>query len=303
MAHPPQLPKIDGDMEILLDIYSHPSLRVGGTEDPPNEEYGDTDRLAELGKQVLSLAVTFHYYSQTPMQSGSAIVINRDQVLSSHNIELWADMYNIKKKLRFDPREAHNIDKPEELERFWNVYTGALYIRNGMSAVQSWVSQLIDPESEPPVAEPVGQHPPPMYPTGPPGYGPPPPMHSHMPPPMGPPMHHHAVSMGPPVGWPPQHQQQPPPPPHQPPPLPPTYPAANSVSNIISVALFNQTAIQRGYAVTYPADQEGPAHQPLWTVRCCLNGQERGRGQGRNQKAAKEEAARQAWASLGWGPF
>jgi len=33
-----------------------------------------------------------------------------------------------------------------------------------------------------------------------------------------------------------------------------------------------------------------------------VNGQERGRGIGKSQKIAKEEAARQAWAAMRWGP-
>lgn len=33
-----------------------------------------------------------------------------------------------------------------------------------------------------------------------------------------------------------------------------------------------------------------------------VNGNERGRGIGKSQKIAKEEAARQAFASMGWGP-
>jgi len=33
-----------------------------------------------------------------------------------------------------------------------------------------------------------------------------------------------------------------------------------------------------------------------------MNGQEYGRGSGKSQKIAKEEAARQAWAAMGWGP-
>jgi len=32
-----------------------------------------------------------------------------------------------------------------------------------------------------------------------------------------------------------------------------------------------------------------------------VNGEPRGEGTGKNQKQAKEAAARQAWSSMGWG--
>ena len=38
-----------------------------------NAEYGDTDRLAELGANALDLAVTNHFYSVKPFLSGSEI--------------------------------------------------------------------------------------------------------------------------------------------------------------------------------------------------------------------------------------
>jgi hypothetical protein len=40
-----------------------------------NDEYGDTERLAELGARVLDLAVTFHFYSRKPMLSATDIAV------------------------------------------------------------------------------------------------------------------------------------------------------------------------------------------------------------------------------------
>lgn len=99
---------------------------------------------------------------------------------------------------------------------------------------------------------------------------------------------------------------------------PPGIPSNTSQPSPMTLALLNQTAMQKGCSVTYPADSAGQPHQPTWTVRCCsksttlyfhwigklnrnlVNGEEYGRGVGRSQKLAKEEAARQAWANLGW---
>ena len=62
---PPPLPKVSGDVDIILDLYTHRSLRFGNP--PLNEDYGDIDRLAELGQKVFELAVTIHYFSERPV--------------------------------------------------------------------------------------------------------------------------------------------------------------------------------------------------------------------------------------------
>ncbi|KAG6882655.1 hypothetical protein C0992_011126, partial [Termitomyces sp. T32_za158] len=69
----PPLPKIEGDVDLLLEIFTHSSLRYGQS-DGMNEEYGDTDRLAELGHRVLDLVVTFHYFSKRPILSATEVV-------------------------------------------------------------------------------------------------------------------------------------------------------------------------------------------------------------------------------------
>lgn len=69
----PPLPKIEGDLDLVLDVYTHHSLRFGSA--PLNDDYGDTDRLAELGAKILELAVTNHYYSKKPMLSALMIAV------------------------------------------------------------------------------------------------------------------------------------------------------------------------------------------------------------------------------------
>jgi hypothetical protein len=66
--------------------------------------------------------------------------------------------------------------------------------------------------------------------------------------------------------------------------------------------LFNQTATQRRLVVDYPAEFSGPAHAGRWTVRCTVNGVVKGQGQGMSKQLAKEDAAKQAWFNMGWGP-
>ena len=71
---PPPIPEIGGDIDILLDVYTHASLRRPELAHM-NEEYGDTDRLAELGAQALDLAVTNHFYLVRPFLTGRDIQV------------------------------------------------------------------------------------------------------------------------------------------------------------------------------------------------------------------------------------
>lgn len=70
----PPLPKIEGDVDLLLDVFTHGSLRYGQNVGM-NDEYGDTDRLAELGNRILDLAVTFHYFSKRPIISATDVAV------------------------------------------------------------------------------------------------------------------------------------------------------------------------------------------------------------------------------------
>jgi dsRNA-specific ribonuclease len=69
----PPLPKIDGDAHIILDVYTHSSLRAHLVD--PNDEYGDADRLALLGKEVLDLAITHYWYRKLPLISAEQLMV------------------------------------------------------------------------------------------------------------------------------------------------------------------------------------------------------------------------------------
>ncbi|KAJ8084482.1 hypothetical protein PM082_003252 [Marasmius tenuissimus] len=123
-----------------------------------------------------------------------------------------------------------------------------------------------------------------------PGYAPPPQSTQNFTPPPPPP---------PPMSAPPPVPNAPPPP--QSPTNGPGTHAPRPAANLVTVALINQTAAQRNCDLKWePSPPTGPAHAPTWTVRCTINGVEYGRGTGKNTKVAKEEAARIAWANLGW---
>ncbi len=69
----PPLPTISGDPNIMLDVYTHSSVRhAGGPSDP---EYGNPERLAELGKRMLDLAVTYHFFHLKPHLAAGEIAV------------------------------------------------------------------------------------------------------------------------------------------------------------------------------------------------------------------------------------
>lgn len=146
----------------------------------------------------------------------------------------------------------------QEMSNFFYIYVGALYTRNGLPTVQNWISRLIDPVAN---VNPPGAPQPAFDGT----------YHSQTSPPQG---GYYTPPPSQPTYAQPQSQYLPPPPPlNNPPPLPssptPYSHGPASTLSLVTLALVNQTAAQRNIAVTYPAEQTGPPHQPTWTVRCC----------------------------------
>lgn len=124
---------------------------------------------------------------------------------------------------------------PQMCRSFLDTYVGALFIRNGLPQVQDFVSKLIDPNATPEDTEM-------MMDTILLNSKPAPPQPTHPPPPPPPPPDYHTPLAG--------------------------------YNNGISLAVFNQVATQRGYAITWSAESTGPPHLPTWTVRCCCEYQD-----------------------------
>ena len=130
------------------------------------------------------------------------------------------------------------------MRKYFNTYLGALYIRNGLPIIQEWISRLVDPNVAP--AQPAAFPQSPSYsPYMQQNYG----QQNYTQQPGG-------FFAAPPTGT-------PPPLPSSPPPAMPS-----SSMSLVTLALVNQTAAQKGFTVTYPAEQVGPPHQPTWTVKC-----------------------------------
>ncbi|KJA28535.1 hypothetical protein HYPSUDRAFT_33961 [Hypholoma sublateritium FD-334 SS-4] len=68
----PPLPQLQGaDIDLMLDVYTHHTLRVPGQ--PMKNDYGDTSRLRDLGQKTLELVVTYVLFKHQPMQSEEEI--------------------------------------------------------------------------------------------------------------------------------------------------------------------------------------------------------------------------------------
>jgi len=252
MENIPPLPKLSG--ELMLEVFTHKSLRPDSSGEPTNDEYGGNDRLAELGAKVLEMAITFCLFSKRPMLKATDIEKQREELLSERNLENWISSYKLRERLRYAPSVVEDVKRPEESRFLLNCYIGAVHVENGLLPIQEWANRLINPDAPP------------------------------LPRPSSDPNFYNAQTPG-----------SPQPPLTAPPPLP-----NQNLPSMGVVALLNQTAVQRGIAISYDAASIGPPHQPTWTVTCMLNGIERGRGVGKSQKVAKEDAARQSFSALGW---
>jgi len=217
----------------------------------------------------------------------------RLQFTAPTTLNTWLDFYDLKRKLRVPPNQSNAIyNNALEMATYFHTYVGALYVdKKSLKAIQDWISKLIDPTAEPPVTiEQFGQD----------GIGitsyrnsyPSPQSQTYSSPSSS------GIFSSPPAS---SSYSVPTPPAGPPPPLPssPPRPLAGTI-NLISLSLVNQTAVQKNFSINYVASQEGPPHQPTWTVRCLINNVERGIGVGKSQKNAKEEAARRAWLAMGW---
>ncbi|KIK70786.1 hypothetical protein GYMLUDRAFT_147614 [Collybiopsis luxurians FD-317 M1] len=259
----PPLPEIRG--EILLQVLTHRSLRRSGEI---SEDF-DNERLSELGANVLETAITATLFHRRPLLSGFEILEQRASILCEDNFDAWVGLYRLREKVRCVPDLVPSLKSPEETRLLFQAYVGGVYKEGGLELVLHWLNGLTNDNT--PLRSPaaITQAAQPSTRTtefsGPSPY------------------------INAPKG-------SPPPPPQK----KFANPIAPAQPNLAFLPLFNQTATQRRVTVEYPAEFSGPSHAGKWTVKCVVNGIQKGLGAGGSKQVAKEEAARQAWYSLGW---
>ncbi|KAK7058445.1 hypothetical protein VNI00_002079 [Paramarasmius palmivorus] len=259
-----QPPKIEGDDDLLLDLYTHRSIQKLPMQD---NDYGDTARLAILGEKIFEAAMMDHLFKTRPSSRASDLKDEQVKFLTSDNYDNWLEQHNLKSKLLFDPSAPNPLHDPkvsinildsfdfvpngmQEVQDYFHSYVGAVFLRSGYEKVHRWVRSLIDPNES---SDTVEQQPGPSSSTpAPPSY-----FQSH------PPSSYSPLPVQPPQ--PPQPAAMPPPVPSQPPPPSQSPSRLNGIQFIPTLALVNQTAVQRGLQISYEAESVGPPHQPTWT--------------------------------------
>ncbi|KAI6012443.1 hypothetical protein F5J12DRAFT_971023 [Pisolithus orientalis] len=249
------------DADTQLEIYTHRSIRYT----PDGQE--SVDRLAELGSSVLSMAVVHTLFSKQPKLPAEELKVRRPE---KHNeilitkVPEWVSLYGMKSKVR-GVADRSILDRPEEYNFLFNSYVGAVYDQKGFPSIIQWIGRLVDPEAPTIPLPGDGASPPPYTSNS--------SLHSSPAATTSTTLSSATLDSPPPQNVPP---------------------------SMTVLATFNQTCAQRGMTINWDATADGPSHQPRWVVRCLVNGVLRGTGVGRNQKVAKEEAAKQAYQSL-WG--
>ncbi|KAK1233668.1 hypothetical protein PQX77_003163 [Marasmius sp. AFHP31] len=257
----------------MIGVFSHSSLSRG--DGALNDQWGDTDRLSFLGENVMEMTIAKELFLQKPPLRKLEMEAKRAEVTHPDNYDRWITNYKLDKKLvcipGIDPLETH-----EAKRRFFYTVVGALYYQQHFlqmtgDEVGPWLSRLIGINSADVPSN--GSEPdsssftnPPSYASSnfqggygtQPGYAPPPQPTQHFPPTPPPP---------PPTSAPPPVPNAPLPP--QPPANGPATQVPRSVSSLVTVALINQTAAQKSFDLKWePSPPVGPAHAPIWTVRC-----------------------------------
>ncbi|KAI0048334.1 hypothetical protein FA95DRAFT_1678383 [Auriscalpium vulgare] len=261
----PPLPTLQG--EVMLEIFMHRSLSSGSL----NEDFGDSERLATIGKRVLSMAVAQILFDKRPMLDATGMEVEFEAKTAYETIDEWVTNYQLREKVRCPGHLRESLKHADETFFLFHTYVGAAYLQHGLSDIISWIGKLLDPEYEPSTSTVTS------VPEG----------HRQMA--RSPPPPHAMHSPG--------AYSNPPPPSATPPPLPVSS-AFASQSAILPI--FNQLCSQRRVTLDWPAVSTGPPHAPSWTVDCMANGILKGRGAGKSKQLAKEDAAKQAYVALGW---
>ncbi|KAJ3926768.1 MAG: hypothetical protein NXY57DRAFT_689451 [Lentinula lateritia] len=262
---PPALPVIMGDeaTDLTLAIYTphSPCLTI-------TVKYSN-DRLAELGKQVLTLVVTLYLFDERPFLTATDIEERRDSILDDDEILSWLGLYPDMEKRFLQRAGLDPLHSREEMCVFFLSYVGAIYISNGRSlrpVLENWIAGLISLDSS--MSGSSG----------------------------GSSSSTHSL--------PPLYLDTPPLTPANSPlssPSTPNSPLSSRPIDDKTLELVNQTAQQKGVLLQYVDEREGGLdHDPAWLVHCKINGQEKGCGRGKKKKVAMALAARQAYIAMDW---
>ncbi|KAH9996467.1 hypothetical protein BJV77DRAFT_942190 [Russula vinacea] len=151
----PALPPVQSDA--ALTIFIHSSLKTTAQ----NDRFGDSDRLAFTGKQVLGMAIAETLFEKRPMLSAVDLESGLSEALSNESYDQWVSQYGMREKVACPANLREELKEPKETEHLFNAYVGALYVERGYPAVKAWIQPLIDPDFTPSSTSFGGANPPP----------------------------------------------------------------------------------------------------------------------------------------------
>jgi len=140
----PPLPQLSHDL--TLDVFTHKSLR---RESARVEEYGDNERLSVLGEAVLRATITLALFNRRPMLLSKEFTFRCELATSSENVAKWAELYNMKRRLRCDPAVMASMNILQEGVLTFQAFVGAVYEEHGQQAVTEWITRLLQLEEDP----------------------------------------------------------------------------------------------------------------------------------------------------------
>ncbi|KZV77674.1 hypothetical protein PENSPDRAFT_10685 [Peniophora sp. CONT] len=226
-------------------------------EPPWDPEYGDTERLATIGRMILPAVIAEILAMKRPLLENETLKDEIAKRLDTDTLAEWCTQCDLRVHVQCVPSERQKLNDPHESCDIIYTFIGAVHTAYGIDGVRAWLGKLIDPtydENDEGVLKRAR---------------------------LEPATNGHAASQ------PPQPAYQPPPPPNAPPPIP-SGPAAGAAA----LPHLNQTVAQRKIPIDWRMTSSGPSHNPQWTAECILNGIVKGSGIAQSKQAAKEQAAR-----------
>ncbi|KZS95784.1 hypothetical protein SISNIDRAFT_547959 [Sistotremastrum niveocremeum HHB9708] len=227
-------------------------------------QHVDNSRYTELGETALAAAVSVHFFHVDPPLSAIEISNESKQVLTDEKLAGWAQAYNLIQNLRYLPSTDLDVRSPKEARSLFSAYAGGVLLQHGPAVLNAWISHLIDPNSAHKITSQQ--------------------RHSS-------PVHANGRAIKAEEQYIALNQR----------PVTPSSSNGSIQKQKTYLPLVNQMASQQHIAIEYIAESSGPPHSLTWVIQCIVDGQVVGSGRGGNKQAAKEQAAKMAFHSLGWG--
>jgi len=131
------LPGIDQNLYRLL--IAHRSLG-----DISHSDWGDSERLAVLGRRVLPLVVADILSRQQPSLNSHELENEIERQQRFENIEAWTEKFQLREKILCAPEVKPTLKEQGETEQIFQSWLGAVYLQHGLNGVQAWIGPLVD---------------------------------------------------------------------------------------------------------------------------------------------------------------